>query len=336
MDLAKANIEIIKSIGDSEFAKLILAARRDFLKLRLRHEPALHKIYVDAANNVAKELKNLKPTIGDLTRNHLAALEKALRDEADLIYRKSKATVEVGMVKSVEASAKPLDAYLINALKEAKAPIDIAKLQRGFAEVNRSAVEAFWIRTKKGLTISDRLWEQSQNARSHMKTVIETGLASGRDAVQVAKDLENYVRNGTLAEEYPKMMARVGNRVPKNLSYEALRLARSEYSMAFMEGVYSRGRTNPAYIGSKYMLSDSHPEPDICDDLAEADLYGMGAGVYKKGEEPPYSHPNCICYTIPVVLDRDQFVNDIKRWINDPSEVDYMEDWYQNIYRQGG
>lgn len=41
------------------------------------------------------------------------------------------------------------------------------------------------------------------------------------------------------------------------------------------------------------MLSDAHDIFDICDDLADADLYGMGRGVYKKGEEPTHPHPNC-------------------------------------------
>ena len=333
-DMTRRNIELIRSISDTEMGRELLKARGDYLKIKLRHEPALHKIYLDAADQVARELRNLKPTTGLLTRNHLEALERTLRREADNIYQQSSALIKTGLTQVVEVGAKPVDNFLISSLKRAEIPLDFLRLQRGFADVNTSAVEAFWLRTRKGLTVSDRIWDQSESARKAMRDVIQTGIASGRDVVQVARDLEGYVRNGTLAEEYPNMMERMGRRVPKNLSYEALRLARTEYGMAFNESVYSRGAINPAYLGSQYMLSDSHPEPDICDDLASADLYGLGPGVYKKGEEPAHPHPNCLCYVVPVTLDRAEFVDDLIRWQKNPSSVDYLEDWYNNVYRQ--
>ncbi len=343
-EMTRRNIELIRSISDTEMGRELLRARRDFLAIKLRHEPALHKIYVDAADQVAKDLRNLKSTTGLLTRNHLEALEKSLRREADNIYQQSSALIKTGMKQVIEVGAKPVDNFLIGSLKQAKIPVDFVRLQRGFADVNTSAVEAFWLRTRKGLTVSDRLWEQAESTRTAMRDVIQTGIASGRDVVQVAKDLEGYVRNGTLPEDYFDMPGggeeskqsnkRSGRRRPGNPSYEALRLARTEYGMAFNEGVYSRGRINPSYLGSQYMLSDSHPEPDICDDLASADLYGLGPGVYKKGEEPTYPHPNCLCYVVPVVMDREEFVDDLIRWQKNPSSVDYLEDWYNNVYRQ--
>lgn len=292
-EMTRRNIELIRRISDSVMGRELLTARRDFLAVKLRHEPALAKIYLDAADRVAKQLRSLSPTVGQLTRNHLEALDKALRKEADTIYQKSAALIKTGLMEVVEIGARPIDNFLIRALKEADAPIDFLRLQRGFADLNKSAVEAFWLRTRQGLAISDRIWEQAESARQAMRDIIHAGITSGRDAVQVAKDLEVYVRNGTLAEDYPNMMARMERRVPGNLSYEALRLARTEYGMAFNESVYSRGTINPAYLGVQYMLSDSHPEPDICDDLASADLYGLGPGVYKKGEEPTFPHPNC-------------------------------------------
>lgn len=333
-EMTRRNIELIRRISDSVMGRELLTARRDFLAVKLRHEPALAKIYLDAADRVAKQLRSLSPTVGQLTRNHLEALDKALRKEADTIYQKSAALIKTGLMEVVEIGARPIDNFLIRALKEADAPIDFLRLQRGFADLNKSAVEAFWLRTRQGLAISDRIWEQAESARQAMRDIIHAGIASGRDAVQVAKDLEVYVRNGTLAEDYPNMMARMERRVPGNLSYEALRLARTEYAMAFNEAVYSRGMINPAYIGVQYCLSDSHPEPDICDDLASADLYGMGPGVYKKGEEPPHPHPNCLCYVVPVVIETEKFVQDLIRWKKDPRSVDYLEEWHNNIYRQ--
>lgn len=334
-EMAWYNIGVIRSLGNEEYARELLEARRDFLRLRLRHEPALRKIYIEAAERVADELRNLKPTVGELTRNHLTALEKYLRRESEYIDQALEVLIRNGVEQSFALGGRPLDRYLEDALRTAGANLNFVYLRKGFSDINSAAVEAFWARTRKGLTVSDRIWETANNARNAMRDVIQVGIAQGRDPVKIARDLERYVRDGrkTLSEDYVNMMQRMGRRVPKNLSYEALRLARTEYSKAFFEGVYSRGRVNPAYEGVKYMLSDAHPEPDICDDLASADLYGMGAGVYKKGEEPTHPHPNCICYVVPIVMEREQFLHDIERWRKNPSEVDYLEDWYNDVYR---
>jgi hypothetical protein len=334
-EMAWKNIGIIKSMGDETFARDMLEARRDFLSLRLRHEPALKKVYIDAADNVAKELRNLKPAIGDLTRNHLIALEKALRQEADKIHAASSALIKSGIGQAFALGSRPLDNYILQAFRDVKAPLSFARLQRGFADINASAVEVFWARTRGGLTLSDRLWENSQTARKAIRDLIQTGIAQGRDVVEVARDLEHYVRDGakTLTEDYENMMRRMETRIPKDLSYEALRLVRTEYSIAFMEGVYARGQLNPAYEGVQWMLSDAHPEPDICDDLASADLYGMGRGVYKKGEEPVHPHPNCLCYVVPVLIERQEITHKLAQWLEDPSSQPDIEEWYNEIYR---
>jgi len=293
--MAWRNIGIIRSIKDELLVRDLLAARSKFLDLRARHDIGIRKIYIDAADQVARDLRALKPTIGELTRNHLQALEKSLRREEEKIYAATQALTKSGMEEAVGLGARPIDNHLLRAVQDADVGLDFLKIQRGFGDINTAAVEALWAKSRHGLAVSERIWNQSQVARAAMRDLVHVGVAAGRDVVKVARDLERYVRQGikTLAEDYPNMMARMGRRIPKDLCYEALRLARTEYSNAFMEGVYSRGRVNPSYQGVRFMLSDSHPEPDICDDLASADLYNIGPGVYPAGEEPAHPHPNC-------------------------------------------
>lgn len=335
-EMAWRNIGIIRSIKDEQFSRQILEARRDFLALRLNHEPAIRQIYIDAGNEVAERLRNITAGTPQLTKAHLTTLEKVLREQAEIMDTSIKTLMKSGVGKAASLEPKALDDYLIRAFKDAKAPLDFIKLQRGFADINTSAVEAFWSRTRNGLTVSDRIWQQTQTARQAMRDVLQAGLASGHDAVKVARDLEQYVKNGakTLSENYPNMMARMGRRVPGDLSYETLRLVRTEYSNAFFEGTYSRGAVNPSYRGVQYMLSDAHPKPDICDDLAEADLYGLGNGVYPEGEEPHLPHCNCLCYVVPVVIERELFLSQIEGWLEDPSSQPELEDWYNDVYRK--
>lgn len=332
------NIGFIRSLRDEEYARDLLVARRDFLRLRSRSELAIRQVYVRAADRIAEQLRDLRPTVGGLTRRHLMVLEQALRREADAIHDGVTRQVQGSMESAVALGARPIDRHLLRAIEEAHVPVDVLKLQRGFAEVNRAAVEALWARTHRGLRVSDRIWNTANDARTAMRDLVQAGVAMGRDPVRIARDLERYVRGGavTLAGDYPNMLRRMGRWIPKNLSYEALRLARTETTKAFQEGVYSRGRTNPAYRGVKWMLSDAHPFPDVCDTLASADLYGMGRGVYPVGEEPVVPHPNCLCYVVAVLLDRELFVQDLLAWQSDPGSRAYLEEWYTQVRQQSG
>lgn len=333
-DMLWKNILRIKSESDEEFARYVLEARSEFLRLRLRQEPALRKIYLDAADRVADEIRSLKPTIGALTRNHLKALEKSLRAEADRISQAITKKLEEDLPRAVEAGASPLQRQLMQAVQDAGVPLSTWKIQRGFGDVNARAVEAIWARTRNGMKLSDRIWEKGTEAREAIRSIIWDGTARGRDAVKIARDIEKYVRHGrgTLTQDYPNMMARMGKRIPKNLSYEALRLARTEMTMAFQEGTYAAGRVNPSYRGVRWMLSSSHPLRDVCDDLAEADLYGLGPGGYPAGEEPITPHPNCLCYQIPLVENTGEFVERLKRWLRDPGSEPDLEKWYNEFW----
>lgn len=47
-------------------------------------------------------------------------------------------------------------------------------------------------------------------------------------------------------------------------------------------------------------MSHTHPRADICDYFANADLYGLGKGIYPKEKAPlTPCHPFCRCNLIP-------------------------------------
>lgn len=325
----------IKTDSDEEFVRYVLEARSEYLSLRLKQEPAIRQIYVDAAANVSRDLSRLAPGASDLTRNHLRALEKSLTREAENIRRALEGRLRSDLQQATGLGGRSLQAHMTSCLQSAGLRLDMVRVQRGFGDVNTAAVEAIWARTRNGMKLSDRIWQTSDNARDNMRSIILDGVARGRDSVQVARDLEQYVKHGaaTMAGDYPGMMARIGKRAPKDLCYEAFRLARSEMSMAFMEGVYAAGKVNPAYKGVRWLLSGSHPVPDICDDLASADLYGLGPGGYPAGDEPPYPHPNCLCTVAPMTEDTQEFVERLKNWRDDPSSEPQLEKWANEFYR---
>ena len=83
--------------------------------------------------------------------------------------------------------------------------------------------------------------------------------------------------------------------------YHAERIARTEMSRAYSEGFWAKNYVDPLVVAVKWQLSSRHPNLDICDFHKNANLYGLGAGVYPKTSNPPHpAHPHCTCRLRPV------------------------------------
>ncbi len=320
-----------------EYRKWALEARKQYIDLRLKQDKEIRQLYNRAADRVAAEIRrlSLKSPSSYLRKRQLEELETALRQEAERLSDELEKRIGDYIEQAVDAGGGYSKAVALDLFK--KAGLDIGGIKNRIAAVNKQAVEACWARTKKGLYLSDRIWQQGENYRNTMRNIIQEAVATGQDAVTTARLLERYVKDGagTLARDYPEMMKRMAGRIPKDISYEALRLARTEMTAAFGEGTIAAAQVSPSYIGMKWVLSKSHPMADICDDLASYDV-GLGKGVYPPGDEPHLpAHPCCICMLVPVHEQPEEFVERLKKWRNNPESDKKLQEWYENIYKAG-
>lgn len=84
--------------------------------------------------------------------------------------------------------------------------------------------------------------------------------------------------------------------------YHAERIARTETTRAYADGQVSRYKDDDDIVAFQWKLGTRHPVFDICDFYANADLYGMGKGVYPKDKVPTLpAHPHCMCRLKPIV-----------------------------------
>ncbi len=155
----------------------------------------------------------------------------------------------------------------------------------------------------KEFVLSDRIWDVSDNNYDKIQEIISSGINT--DCAEVAKALQQYVKEGakTFAEKYPNMYDRMGGRVPKNLNYEALRLARNELSEVYWQATIEGFKENPAVTAVKWLLSNNRLPGyhDICDTMAYANNHGLGAGIYPVDEAPEKPHICCLCSLAPVI-----------------------------------
>ena len=90
--------------------------------------------------------------------------------------------------------------------------------------------------------------------------------------------------------------------VQEKTRYAAERIARTERARAYADGMMAKYYDDPDIVALQWKLSDRHPRCDICDVYANADLYGLGKGVFPKDKFPKLpAHPHCLCRIKPIV-----------------------------------
>lgn len=328
--------KIVQAAG--EFRQRILAARNEFLALRLRADQSIRDIYISAY----KQAKSIFLEMMQTTKVHPKQYEafanrfQMLLDEMVHLGVDLEQTLGVYAKDSVGLGLKVhreiFEDIWHTLPDEAKDLLPPVKVQAAFGVVNRQAVEAYWARVgKDGLYVSDRIWQIAAETRAAMKEIVGVGIALGMDAVKTANALETYVLGGskTFARQYPNMMMRMAGRVKGGTCYEALRLARTEMAAAFGEGTVSGAKFSPACEGLKWTLGTTHPRPDICNDYA---MGGNGEGVYQWYEIPAFpAHPNCICHLVPIYRPAEFRVS-VEKWLEDPSSNRKLEEWYQGYF----
>ncbi len=318
-----------------EYKKWALEARKQYIELRLKQDKEIRHLYNRAADRLAYKIRHIKTDTfsGKIKKKQMEALEKELKAEAERISNELEGYMRDYIEQAVEAGAGYSRNVVIDAFT--KAGISTSRIRNTFAAVNKQATEACWARTKKGLYLSDRIWQQGERYRSTVTNIIQESVAIGQDAATTARILERYIKEGsnTLAVNYPNMMKRMAGRIPKDISYEALRLARTEMTAAFGEGTIAAASVSPSYKGMKLVLSNSHPIADICDNLAAYDV-GLGRGIYPPGDEPMIPiHPNCLCTLVPIHEEPEEFVEKLKAWRDNPESQPKLEEWYTETYR---
>lgn len=91
------------------------------------------------------------------------------------------------------------------------------------------------------------------------------------------------------------------NAIQEKSRYVAERIARTEGARARYDAFIAQAGEDEDVVAYKWKLGSRHPTEDICDMYANADLYGLGKGVFPKDKVIPQpAHPHCLCHYAPV------------------------------------
>lgn len=217
------------------------------------------------------------------------------------------AATRLPVAQNAAMLARALPAGVLAVMSQAtEDPFAAARAEVAELEVFRPNVLAkyeaphTWV-DPNGYRLSDRVWNTSAHARQQIDMFLEAGIREGKGALQMSRELERFLRPDRVNL---KTSAPYG----RTASYDAMRLARTEITRAHTEAQRVAGAMNPFVQGLQWVLSPSHPKPDICDEYARGGP--NGDGIYSLETVPSVPHPACLCYRLNAIVDNPQAVID--------------------------
>ena len=164
-----------------------------------------------------------------------------------------------------------------------------------------------------GLQLSDRLWRIEDHAGQVVTQAISSAVIQGNSASEAAQEFIN--RGERIPAEVNRKIARADARSIINaVGHEfmtgtgspydnARRVFRTEINRAHGTAYQAGVLEHDEVVGTRFLLSSGHPEMDICDLHAKANLHGLGKGVYPRDRNPWPAHPNTLSYVEAVFED---------------------------------
>lgn len=198
-------------------------------------------------------------------------------------------------------------------------PVSNLQVEGLFAR-NIAAFDKFVSRKVAGMGLSNRVWSVAKEAQDMLGYYLESGIATGRSAVEMSKDIRQLlnkpdslfrrVRNpdtGELELSRPAKLYKPGKGVYRSAYKNARRLAATETNMAYRNSDHERWKATEWILGFEVRLSNNHtingvPFRDICDDLE---------GRYPKTFRFIGWHPLCRCFAVPILPTQDEMLDNV-------------------------
>lgn len=271
-----------------------------YLKVQTEADRKILRVLNDALRqiNVSLQLLTQQSGVGAAVRTEqLIAVRRQLLRELAVMYRKVGLIIEAGRLDAAAAainlggditnvlfaSAPPKYQALVGALRDSMAQTALRTLDAATARML----------TPDGVVpLSQRIYRSEAWVNNQIHRLINSALARGLSAREFAKEARGFFDPNT----------------PGGTRYAAMRLARTEINAAYHQIARAQVQDVPWIEAMGWRLSRSHPKKDDCDMLATQDAYDLGPGNYPTNQVPNKPHPQCFCYTVPVVLDEDAFL----------------------------
>lgn len=277
-------------------------AQQSMKNLDASGEAELARIYRAAAAELREMIDDHAGPDGSIGLSQLRALADQVALRLDQLAAARTATLESGLRVAAELGAQPFLRTDVAAVTLMRVPDEALRFVRAFVAAD-------------GLQLSDRLWRIDRGARDAVVNAIERAVIMGHGAAQAAREFlqvgdpvpfdvrEKLNAAGAIGIGKETTAIMTGGQSSGGAMFQAQRVFRTEINRAHGVAYMSQAEQTPGFKGFRFTLSPAHPKPDICDELAKADKFGLGEGVYPSMTEflkvwP--AHPNTLSFPVAV------------------------------------
>jgi hypothetical protein len=203
---------------------------------------------------------------------------------------------------------------------------------------NSNAKAAFEQRRKRGLGLSDKVWQYTGQYKQELEMALDIGIGEGKSAQALSREVRKYLRqpnmlfrkvrdkHGVLHLSKRAKSYHPGRGVYRSSAKNALRMVATETNIAYRSADYLNTVASPWIVGIRIVLSNNHtckdsqgvaqPFTDICDKLA---------GRYPKDFKFTGWHPNCHCHIEYIHKTDAEVERDTKRMLRGEKPIEAHE-----------
>lgn len=267
-------------------------------------------MYQSIADEFAVKIENLsgKTNISSILKTqYLREYQKELADQIGKLNWQIEASIKNGMK---EVAQSVVDEEVKRALN-----FGLTGISGKFSNIPQDVVETIVSGQlyQSDWSLSSAIWSANKKVQQDCQNIVARGIAANKGVYEVAKDLEKYV-NPSAKKDYKWSRDYPGSN--KVVDYNASRLARTMMSHAYQES-FERATENDPWVEA-YQWNTAHNTRvcPYCQQMSVENKFGLGPGIYPKGEVP-LDHPNGQCF-ITIVQNKSsaQVANDIANWYN--------------------
>lgn len=272
-------------------------------------EQRVNGLYAQFIYSVAPELRKWK----DSGRTNVWLRNSAIENLIDkrLIEFKTLLENEIknGSLRAWDLSDEKNDRLVENYIKN----LSISETAKnGMFVRNADALAGFQNRVENGLTLSDKVWNITEQTKGNVELYLQSGVGTGQSAETISRDIKQLLnepdkvfrrirdKNGNLIPSKPMKDYHPGAGTYRSSKKNAMRVAATETNMGYRVADSERWKTLDFVLGFEIKRSGNGGPCSVCDSLK---------GKYPKGFIFSGWHSWCICFAVPILMGHDDFAD---------------------------